>query len=109
VLENRNFALMLAASLQTFYINKAFNIAEIEILKILGKSKLYENTTLMPLQLKFLKKMNCIDKLIISAPTSFGKTFLTMEHIKRNVEKEKMEKLLKEKNTDMRKINKTKV
>lgn len=87
LLENRNFALMLAASLQTFYINKAFNIAEIEILKILGKSKLYENTTLMPLQLKFLKKMNCIDKLIISAPTSFGKTFLTMEHIKRNVEK----------------------
>jgi len=36
-------------------------------------------------------------------------TKTTTLKIKRNVEKEKMEKLLKEKNTDMRKINKTKV
>lgn len=87
VLENKNFALMLTASLQTFYINKEIIIPEIEILKILGKSKIDKEIRLMPLQLKFLKKMNNTDKLIISAPTSFGKTFLTMEHIKRNIEK----------------------
>lgn len=85
--KNRNFALLLAASLQTYYINKQITISEVEILKILGKSKIDANITLMPLQLKFLKKMNNFKKLIISAPTSFGKTFLTLEHIKRNINK----------------------
>ena len=86
LVKDKNFALLLAASLQTYYISKQVEVAETEILKIIGKSKVNPNITLMPLQLKFLRKMKDTKKLIISAPTSFGKTFLTMEHIRRNTE-----------------------
>lgn len=80
------FAQKLAACLHTFYIEDEGNI-EKNIMKIIGKSELDHSLTLMPKQLDFLKAIEKDGDFVVSAPTSFGKTFLMLEFIKRNENK----------------------
>lgn len=80
------FSQKLAASLHTFYIEDENNI-EKNIMKIIGKSELDLSIILMPKQLEFLNEIEKDGNYVISAPTSFGKTFLMLEFIKRNVDK----------------------
>lgn len=80
------FSQKLAATLHTYYIKNENNI-ENNIIKIIGMSKLDKNIVLMPMQLLFLKEISKDGNYVISAPTSFGKTFLILEYIKRNMER----------------------
>lgn len=76
-----DFCDKLAAELHTFYI-QADNM-EHKIMKIIGKSQLDPNIILMPVQLDILQKISQNGNYVISAPTSFGKSFLVLEYIKR--------------------------
>ncbi|MBO5578741.1 MAG: hypothetical protein J5955_06560 [Bacilli bacterium] len=72
----------LAASLHTFYIHT--DNYEKQIMEIIGKSELDKNCTLMPMQLKMLNFIESNCNVVLSAPTSFGKSFVALEYIKRN-------------------------
>lgn len=80
------FSQKLASSLHTYYIEDESNI-EKRLMNIIGKSKLEKNIVLMPMQLLLLKQLEKTGNFVVSAPTSFGKTFLIMEYIKRNQQK----------------------
>ena len=84
---NLEFAQILASEMNNYYIGDSVYIPENEIIKIIGKSKLDETITLMPYQLLMLKEIEKNNNVVVSAPTSFGKTFLILEYIKRNIEK----------------------
>lgn len=81
-----NFSERLAAELHTFYINND-NVIEKRIISIIGGSKIDSNITLMPMQLYVLNKIDKNNNIVISAPTSFGKSFIVLEYIKRNKQK----------------------
>jgi len=87
--ENKNlnkdpyFSQELASSLHTYYIEDENNI-EKHLMKIIGKSKLDDKIVMMPMQLLLLNEINKSGNYVLSAPTSFGKTFLILEYIKRN-------------------------
>lgn len=70
----------LAASLHTFYI-RGENY-EKEIMNIIGKSKLVKERVLMPAQFEMLYFIKNNKNVILSAPTSFGKSFVVLEYIK---------------------------
>lgn len=78
-----NFCKELASELHTFYI-KNEDVLEYKLIKILGKSQLNDKITLMPKQIEMLNFLEKNDFSVLSAPTSFGKSFIVMEHIKRN-------------------------
>lgn len=71
----------LAASLHTFYIECPNH--EKEILSIIGKSSLDSQITLMPRQLEMLYSIEKHKNICLSAPTSFGKSYVILEYIKR--------------------------
>lgn len=75
------FCQRLASALHTHYI-KAKNF-ELDLIKILGKSKLRNDIILMPKQIEILNEIDKYSKIVISAPTSFGKSFLMLEYVKR--------------------------
>ena len=52
--------------------------------KAVSKSKVDKDIYLHPEQLKILTQIKNNDALIVSAPTSFGKTFVIFEYIIRN-------------------------
>ena len=85
--DNIDFARILASEMNNYYIGDSVYIPENEIIKIIGKSKLDEKIILMPYQLLMLKDIENNNNVVVSAPTSFGKTFLVLEYIKRNKEK----------------------
>lgn len=91
--ENRNlsndnkFAEILAAEMNNYYIGESVYIPENEIIKVIGKSRLDNNITLMPYQLLLLKEIENNQNVVVSAPTSFGKSFLVLEFLKRNITK----------------------
>ena len=78
---DKAFCEQLAASLHTYYI-KGFNY-ENEILKLIGKSKLSDSIILMPKQIEMLNFIMSNKNVVLSAPTSFGKSFIILEYIKR--------------------------
>lgn len=78
---NVDFCDKLAAELHTFYI--CADNMEHKIMKIIGKSHLDPDVVLMPVQLDILQKISQVGNFVISAPTSFGKSFLVLEYIKR--------------------------
>lgn len=80
-----SFATILASEMNNYYIDESINIIENEIIKIIGKSWLDDKKTLMPYQLMALKDFDKSNKIVFSAPTSFGKSFLVLEYIKRNI------------------------
>ena len=81
---NDKFAEILASEMNNYYIGKNVYIPENEIIKIIGKSKLDDTIILMPYQLLLLKEIENNKNVVISAPTSFGKSFLVLEFLKRN-------------------------
>lgn len=83
-----NFCNLLASELHTFYIKT--DILEKNIMNIIGKSALDENIILMPAQLDVLQEIIKSDNCVVSAPTSFGKSFLILEYIKRLKEKQNL-------------------
>lgn len=80
-----HFAQILASEMNNFYIAKSVCIPENEIIKIIGKSKLYKDKILMPYQLMLLKEIEENNNVVVSAPTSFGKSFLVLEYMRRNI------------------------
>lgn len=52
-----------------------------------AQSRLDKNVVLHPEQIEIIKQIEKNDALIVSAPTSFGKTFCTFEYIARHVPK----------------------
>lgn len=84
-LSNDNkFAEILAAEMNNYYIGESVYIPENEIIKVIGKSRLDDKIILMPYQLLLLKEIENNQNVVISAPTSFGKSFLVLEFLKRN-------------------------
>ena len=81
--DNR-FAEILASEMNNYYIGKSVYTPENEIIKIIGKSELDDEITLMPYQLLLLKEIENNQNVVVSAPTSFGKSFLVLEFLKRN-------------------------
>lgn len=79
-----NFSEKLASELHTYYINNN-NVMEKRIIDIIGKSKIDSNIVLMPMQLYILNEIDKYNNIVISAPTSFGKSFIVIEYIKRNL------------------------
>ena len=77
---DRAFCELLAASLHTHYIEGPSY--EKDILNIIGKSKVDNSITLMPKQLEMLHFVKNNHNVVLSAPTSFGKSFLIFEFIK---------------------------
>lgn len=80
-----HFAQKLASEMNNYYIADSVYIPENEIIKIIGKSQLYEGKVLMPYQLLLLKEIEENNNVVLSAPTSFGKSFLVLEYMKRNM------------------------
>lgn len=78
---DKTFCYSLASSLHTFYIKADNN--EASLMKILGQSKLRDDIVLMPKQLEMIQKMEEETHCVVSAPTSFGKSFMILEYIKR--------------------------
>ena len=78
---DKQFCYQLSSALHTFYIED--DNYESRIMKIIGKSCLNDNITLMPKQLDFINKITKENFCVLSAPTSFGKSFLVLEFIKR--------------------------
>lgn len=77
---DKAFCERLAASLHTFYIE--IDCFEKSIMDIIGKSKLKDGITLMPKQLEMLNFIKNNNNVVLSAPTSFGKSFLILEYLK---------------------------
>lgn len=81
--KDKAFCLELAAELHTFYIDDSVNIFEKQLMNAIGKSRLNPAIILMPKQLEALHFIQRNEKCVLSASTSFGKSFLIMEYIKR--------------------------
>lgn len=79
--EDKSFCEKLAAALHTFYI--LGDNYENEIMKIIAKSELSDKIVLMPKQLEMLNFIFNNKNVVLSAPTSFGKSFVILEYIKR--------------------------
>lgn len=79
--DNKAFCERLAAALHTFYI-RGENY-ENEIMKSIAKSQLSNDVVLMPKQLEMLYFIKSNKNVVLSAPTSFGKSFVILEYIRR--------------------------
>lgn len=82
VLENYHDAWLAQKNGYSHLVNEEI-IPEKALINLLCKSKLDSNVVLFPEQYNVLKKIEEGNLIFLSAPTSFGKTFLVLEHIKR--------------------------
>ena len=85
LMADKAFCEELAAALHTFYIHG--QNYEKAIIDIIGKSLLSKDIVLMPKQLEMLRFISENNNVVISAPTSFGKSFIILEYIKRLAKK----------------------
>ena len=86
--KDKLFCQNLAAAFHTFYI-EGENF-EIQLIRIIGKSKLDEKLILMPKQIEMLNNIKKEKYCVLSAPTSFGKSFIVLEYLKRLEEKQRL-------------------